>query len=147
MQSGFVLQHLLITYVFLEGGMAGKVLGTKPAVSFEYELFEDDIDDLRTVVATPSQTTPWIDPAMLKLRHRIGRGPFGDVWLATHHRLTEDYEQYHEVAVKMLHPIKDEHKKDVLDKFDALFSKCQGMDGVCWLNGISIIDGKVCPVV
>ncbi|CAI9771497.1 unnamed protein product [Fraxinus pennsylvanica] len=38
-------------------------------------------------------------------RHRIGRGPFGDVWLATHHSNTEHYKEYHEVAIKMLHPI------------------------------------------
>jgi hypothetical protein len=31
----------------------------------------------------------------------------------------------------------------VLDKFDNLFSKCQGIENVCFLHGISVINGKV----
>lgn len=122
--------------------MAHKVAAAEPA-AFEYELFEGDPDDLRTVVATSSQSTPWIDPATLKLRHRIGRGPFGDVWIATHHQSTKDFEEYHEVAVKMLHPVKEDHVKTVLQKFDRMFSKCQGIGGVCWLHGVSVLGGKV----
>ena len=67
--------------------MTEQIETAKPAVFFEYELFEGDPDHLRTVKATPTQTDPWIDPSSLKLNHRIGRGPFGDVWLATHHQL------------------------------------------------------------
>ncbi|KAF3964767.1 hypothetical protein CMV_010986 [Castanea mollissima] len=59
----------------------------------------------------------------------------------------EDYDQFHEVAVKMLHPIKEVHVRDVLDKFEDLFSKCQGVGGVCWLHGISIINGKLCIIM
>lgn len=122
--------------------MAKQIVPAQPAASFEYELLEDD-DQLRTVVVSSSQTSPWIQPAKLKLRHRVGRGAFGDVWLATYHQSMEDYDQFHEVAVKMLHPIKEDHIRDVLDKFEDLFSKCQGVGGVCWLHGISIINGKV----
>uniref|UniRef100_A0A7N0T9X3 Protein kinase domain-containing protein n=1 Tax=Kalanchoe fedtschenkoi TaxID=63787 RepID=A0A7N0T9X3_KALFE len=117
------------------------------AASFEYELLEGDPDHLRTVVATPNKVSAWIDPGALKLRHRIGRGPFGDVWLATHHQTAEDFEEYHEVAVKMLHPVKEEHMKTMLEKFEDLFSKIRGSQGVCWLHGMSVISGKVCVVM
>ena len=123
--------------------MAGKAAATQSAAAFEFELFEGDPDHLRPVVATPNLISPWIDPATLKLRHRIGRGPFGDVWLATQHLFAEDYDEYHEVAIKMLHPIKEDLMKVVLDKLENLFSKCQGLKGVCWLHGISVISGKV----
>jgi len=72
--------------------MTEEIGSAKPATFFEYELFEGDPDRLRTVKATPNQTGPWIDPSSLKLKHRIGRGPFGDVWLATHHQLGHDFE-------------------------------------------------------
>ncbi|KAL6344949.1 hypothetical protein AAG906_006714 [Vitis piasezkii] len=127
--------------------MAGKAAATQSAAAFEFELFEGDPDHLRTVVATPNLISPWIDPATLKLRHRIGRGPFGDVWLATQHLFAEDYDEYHEVAIKMLHPIKEDLMKVVLDKLENLFSKCQGLKGVCWLHGISVISGKICIIM
>lgn len=127
--------------------MAKQVVPVQPAASFEFELLEDDPDHVTTVVAWSSQISPWIQPTKLKLRHRIGRGNFGDVWLATHHQSTEDYEQFHEVAVKILHPIKEDHMRVVLDKFEDLFSKCQGLRGVCWLQGISIISGKICIIM
>ncbi|CAL5440203.1 unnamed protein product [Camellia sinensis] len=127
--------------------MAGKVIGKRQMASFDFELIEGDVGQIRTVEASPNQISPWIDPATIKLRHRIGRGPFGDLWLATHHQATEDYDEYHEVAIKMLHPIKEDNVKVVLDKFNDLFSKCQGLKGVCWLHGISIISGKICIVM
>ncbi|GFS42660.1 protein kinase superfamily protein [Actinidia rufa] len=126
--------------------MAGKVADRPPA-SFDFELVEGGSGQLRTVKASPRQISPWIDPATIKLRHRIGRGPFGDVWLATHHQTTEDYVEYHEVAVKMLHSIREDLIKVVLDKFSDLFCKCQSLKGVCLLQGISIIGGKVCIVM
>ncbi|KAF2287236.1 hypothetical protein GH714_039407 [Hevea brasiliensis] len=127
--------------------MAGKVVLAQPPPSFEYELFEGDPEQLRTVVALSNYSTPWIDPAKLKLRQRIGRGPFGDVWLATHYHSTDNYDEYHEVAVKMLNPVKEDHVKVLLDKFDDLFLKCRGIEGVCFLYGISIIIGKICIVM
>ena len=71
--------------------MAESIAPAQQPASFDYELYEGDPDHLRTVVATPNQATPWIDPATLKLKHRIGRGPFGDVWLATHHQSSDEY--------------------------------------------------------
>ena len=133
----------LTLFVSVMDRMSGKVAPARLAPSFEYEFLENDPDIIRTVVASSNQSTPWIDPAKLKLRHRIGRVPFGDVWLATHHQSTEDYEEYHEVAIKMLHPIKEDYMKVVLDKFDDLFLKCQGIERVCHLHGISVINGKV----
>ncbi|KAK3043746.1 hypothetical protein RJ639_001942 [Escallonia herrerae] len=127
--------------------MAGQVVNNQPTASFDFELVEEDPDHFRTIVVSPNQSGPWIDPTAIKLRHRLGRGPFGDVWLATHHQSAEDYEQYHEVALKMLHPIRDDNVKAVLNKWCNLFSKCQGLEGVCSLHGISIIGGKMCIVM
>eukprot|EP00262_Sarcandra_glabra_P008227 TRINITY_DN21557_c0_g1_i1.p1 TRINITY_DN21557_c0_g1~~TRINITY_DN21557_c0_g1_i1.p1 ORF type:complete len:623 (+),score=111.17 TRINITY_DN21557_c0_g1_i1:336-2204(+) len=124
--------------------MAGQVGASPSTDSFEYELFERDPGQFKTVVSTPTQVSPRIDPEALKLQHRIGRGPFGDVWIATHHHSTEDYDEYHEVAVKMLNPVKEGHIQAFLAKFDDLFSKCQGLQGVCLLHGISIKNGKIC---
>ncbi|KAG1327128.1 E3 ubiquitin-protein ligase KEG [Cocos nucifera] len=124
--------------------MAGKVSASQAAESFEYMLFEGDPDHLRAVVSTPKQISPWIDSNALKLTHRIGRGPFGDVWIATHHHCTEDYDRFHEVAVKMLCPIKDDQLQLFLVKFDEMFSKCHGLESVCFLHGISIQNGRVC---
>ncbi|XP_015573820.1 E3 ubiquitin-protein ligase KEG [Ricinus communis] len=124
--------------------MAEKIRVPEPATSFEYMLFEGDPDHLRTVVATPTQISPWIEPAELKLKHRIGRGIFGDVWLATHHQSSDDFDEYHEVAVKMLHPLKEDLTQIFVDKFEKLFLKCREILGVGWLHGISIMNGQIC---
>ncbi|CAJ1973704.1 unnamed protein product [Sphenostylis stenocarpa] len=118
-----------------------------PPVPFDFELLVDDPDHLRTVKASSSRKDPWIEPERLKLRHRIGRGPFGDVWLATHHQSTEDYDEYHEVAAKMLPPIREEHMKTALEKFCELYFNCQGVPRVCWLLGISILNGRICIIM
>ena len=123
--------------------MAGKIAASQVTSSFDFELVGDDSDQLTTVVASSNQISPWIDPSKIKLRHRIGRGPFGDVWLATRHQATEEYEEYHEVAVKMLHPIKEDAINVVLRRLDDLFSKCQELESVCRMQGLSMISGKV----
>lgn len=124
--------------------MAERVVGTEPsAPSFDYMLYEGDPEHLRTVVATPNQPNPRIDSSLLKLKHRIGHGPFGDVWLATHHQSSHDYDEYHEVAIKMLHPVKEEDIPKFMVKFEDLFLKLRKLPSVCWLHGISIISGKV----
>ncbi|CAL9148989.1 unnamed protein product [Musa hybrid cultivar] len=122
--------------------MAGQAASSL-SESFEYMLLEGDPYHLRAVVST-SLSRPWLDSNMLKLKHRIGRGSFGDVWIATHHQHTDDYEHYHEVAVKMLYPIKDDQIQTCLAKFDKIFSKCQGLENVCFLHGVSLQNGRVC---
>lgn len=111
--------------------------------AFEYELFDHDSDRVKTVVSTPDTISPWIDPGALKLAHRIGRGPFGDVWMATHHQSTEDYDEYHEVAIKMLYPIKEDKIQVFLTKFEDVFTRCRDLQSVCFLHGVSVIGGKV----
>lgn len=118
-------------------------LETPPVTPFKYELVEENTDNLKTVDATPNQASSWLDPASLNLKHRIGRGPFGDVWLATHHQSANDYDEFHEVAVKMLPPIKDESVQSILKKFEDLFFKIRGLRGVAWLHGVSVVQGKV----
>ncbi|KAM7276415.1 hypothetical protein ACFE04_018281 [Oxalis oulophora] len=114
----------------------------------EFVHVQGDFDQPTTLAPpTTNQSTLHIDSKRLKLRHRIGRGPFGDVWLATHHQATEDYDEYHEVALKMLHPIKEDHMDTVLDKLSDLLLMCRGIAGCCWLEGISVINGKICIVM
>ncbi|XP_071697829.1 protein KINASE OF THE OUTER CHLOROPLAST MEMBRANE 1 [Rutidosis leptorrhynchoides] len=127
--------------------MAGKVVANRPSTSFDFEIVDDDYDQFTTNDASANHTNTWINSASLKLRHRIGRGPFGDVWLATRHQVTEDYDESHEVAVKMLHHIKEDNIKAVLDKLNVLFSKSRGLQGACWLHGVSIINGKICIIM
>lgn len=114
--------------------MASKITAKKND-DFDYEIIEGES---KTALAAAG-TSPWIDSATLELRHRIGRGPFGDVWLATHHQSTKDYE----VAIKMLHPINKDQMRVVVDKFKDLVSKSQGIENVCLLRGVSIISGRV----
>ena len=121
--------------------MAGKDPRKSPP--FEYILFEGNADEMRTVTVPSYETNPWVDPPSLKLRHRIGRGPFGDVWLATHHQSTEDYDKYHEVAVKMLSSVKEGDMKVIFNKLNSVFEKGRGMNSVCQVLGFSEIDGKV----
>lgn len=114
---------------------------------FEYELFEGDAERLKTVTALPIQSGPWIDPGVLKLTHRIGRGPFGDVWIATLHHFADDYDEYHEVAVKMLNFIREEQMQPFVAKFKGIFDKYKGTQHVCWPYGISVKNGKICIVM
>ncbi|XP_061376404.1 protein KINASE OF THE OUTER CHLOROPLAST MEMBRANE 1 isoform X2 [Gastrolobium bilobum] len=127
--------------------MSKEVTATPSAASLGYVFLDDDPGILGTVKASSNRTNPWIEPERLKLRHRIGRGPFGDVWLATHHQSTEDYDEYHEVAAKMLYPIREDHMKIVLEKFNELYIKCQEVASVCWLHGISILNGRICIIM
>ncbi|KAK4349146.1 hypothetical protein RND71_031901 [Anisodus tanguticus] len=127
--------------------MAGKAVDKPPTSAFDFLIVEGVSDHLTTVVASSSQSSPWIDPATIKLRQRIGRGVFGDVWLATRHQTTADYDEYHEVAVKMLHPMKEDNINLVLDHLANLFTQCQGLQHVCWLQGLSVINGKLCIVM
>lgn len=113
-----------------------KITAGKPDNS-EYEIIKGESETALTAAA--ARIYPWIDFATLKLRHRIGRGPLCDVWLATHHQSKDDYE----VAIKMLHPIKKDQMRVVVDKFKDLVSKSQEMENVCLLRGVSSINGRV----
>ncbi|KAL3511907.1 hypothetical protein ACH5RR_024624 [Cinchona calisaya] len=129
--------------------MAEQMKATLPADSFDYELYEGDPDHLTTVVSAPMKPSPYIDPASITLKYQIGHGLFGDVWLATHHRSADDYDESHEVAVKMLYPIQEDHIKSFLSKFEDLWVSLNSRqpNGVCWLHGISLISGKICVVI
>ncbi|XP_027189484.1 protein KINASE OF THE OUTER CHLOROPLAST MEMBRANE 1 isoform X3 [Cicer arietinum] len=131
----------------MSSGMSREVMATSSSASFDYEILDKDPDIPRTAVVPSNRTNPWIEPETLKLRHRIGRGPFGDVWLATLHQSTEDYDEYHEVAAKMLHPTREDHVKIVLEKFNELYLKCQGISNVCKIHGISILNGRICIIM
>ncbi|KAK6148994.1 hypothetical protein DH2020_016519 [Rehmannia glutinosa] len=126
--------------------MAEQIKAFPQLAPFDYELYEGDPDQLKTVDATPSQPNSYIDPAALKLKYRIGHGLFGDVWVATHHQSGRDYDEYHEVALKMIHPIKEDHVNEFLSKFEELWInlKSRQLQCVCWLHGISVISGKIC---
>lgn len=124
--------------------MSGLSTSSEPSESSEYMLLERDQYELRPVdISMTAQNNIWIDPNVLKLKHRIGRGPYGDVWIATQHQRTNDYDHYHEVAVKMLYPIKDDQIPTCLAKFEELYTKCQGIDTVCHLEGVTIQNGRV----
>ncbi|XP_027940020.1 E3 ubiquitin-protein ligase KEG-like isoform X3 [Vigna unguiculata] len=127
--------------------MSKEVIDATSAAPFDFEILDSDSYIVRSVRASSNRANPWIEPERLKLRHRIGRGVFGDVWLATHHQSTEDYDECHEVAAKMLHAIGEDHMKTVIEKFNELYFKCQGVASMSWLHGISILDGRICIIM
>ena len=88
----------------------------------------------------------WVDPNILKLSHRIGRGPFGDVWLATIHSSSKDFDEFHEVVVKML-PDAHEHIHSLLQRFQTTYEHVEAVRGVCWPQGITIKNGRVSRVL
>nr|GLL46976.1 uncharacterized protein LOC109159474 [Ipomoea trifida] len=123
--------------------MAGKVVEKQSNSFLGFEIVEGEPDILASVVATSSQIRPWIDPLSIKLRHRIGRGVFGDVWLGTRNQSAEDYE----VAVKILHPINKDNINVVLNRLGNLFSHCKGLRNVCHIQGVSVISGRLCIIM
>ncbi|XP_051147692.1 E3 ubiquitin-protein ligase KEG-like [Andrographis paniculata] len=129
--------------------MAEQIETSSPEIPFDYELYEGDPDQLITVDASPALPNWYIDPASLKLKYRIGHGLFGDVWVATHHQSASDFDEYHEVAVKMLHPTAEDRINEFLHKFEELWKKLksQQLQGVCWLHGISVISGQISIVM
>lgn len=104
----------------------------------------DEYEVLETAVTSSNQL--WVDPNILKLLHRIGRGPFGDVWLATIHSSTKDFDEFHEVVVKML-PDAHEHIHSLLQKFQTTYQQAEAVKGVCWPQGISIKNGRVSRIL
>lgn len=129
------------------GRMGGDSFAPSSALSpDEDELFAEDfeLDSMPEMMGGESDQRPsWIEPNDLKLMHRIGRGLFGDVWLATLHNSTEEFDEFHEVVVKMLPLISDEKIRTVLGKFETLYEASQGLNRVSWPRGMSTKDGKV----
>lgn len=104
----------------------------------------EEYEDLGATVASSNYL--WVDPNILKLSHRIGRGPFGDVWLATIHSSTKDFDEFHEVAVKML-PDSREHMHSLLQRFQSTYQQVETVRGVCWPQGVTIKNGRVCIIM
>lgn len=103
-----------------------------------------DYEVLGTTVTSSNHL--WVDPNILKLLHRIGRGPFGDVWLATIHSSTKDFDEFHEVVVKML-PDAHDHIHSLLQRFQNTYQHVEAVKGVCWPQGITIKNGRVSRVL
>lgn len=128
--------------------MGGDLYGpVSPANSIDDEFYPEDYEVFGTTVnvgrAAGHTQSVWVDPEILKPLHRIGRGPFGDSWLATVHNSTADFDEYHEVAVKMLPVDSEEQVRSLLQKFESQFQITEGMRGVSWPQGISIKNGRV----
>lgn len=115
--------------------------------TFEDELIVEDYDHFAATGARPAAvpTHPvWaVDAEDLKMLHRVGRGNFGDVWLCTLHNSTAEFDEFHEVAVKVLPPISEDQARILYRKFATLFQASQGLKGVSWPRGISTKNGKV----
>lgn len=115
--------------------------------SSEYILLGSNPDQFQQVFFSQNQINSWIDTGDLQLKHRIGRGQFGDMWIATRHIKDLGQSRYHEVAVKMLYPFKDDQLLSFKSRFDEVFLKCRGLESVCMLHGISVQNGRVCIVM
>ena len=110
----------------------------------DYEIFDLDFtSSTLSMVMEPTQLGPWVKPEKIKLKHRIGRGHFGDVWIATLHTSDEEFEEFHEVAAKILSFVKDEQVTELLPKFYHIFQRCQNLKRVSWPRGISRKNEKV----
>ncbi|CAM6128845.1 unnamed protein product [Calypogeia fissa] len=111
-----------------------------------------EFDNISTLMGESDQPLrpSWIEPDHLNLKHRIGRGLFGDVWLATIHNNTVEFDEYHEVAVKMLPLISDDNLRTVVGKFETLyqaFQAARNLERVSWPRGMSAKNGKACIVL
>lgn len=112
--------------------MAEKVLGGQSKSFLGFEIVEGESD------------SPSVDPSLsLTLRHRIGRGVFGDVWLGTRYLNDGD----HEVAVKILHPINKKDMNFVQDRLENFLSQFKGLENVCEIQGVSVINGRLCIIM
>jgi len=125
-----------------QGSLKGKKrsIGMGTDADFSGNESSEEFEVLESTVTSSNQL--WVDPNILKLLHRIGRGPFGDVWLATIHSSTKDFDEFHEVVVKML-PDAHEHIHALLQRFQSTYQQFEAVKGVCWPQGISIKNGRV----
>ncbi|CAH9072126.1 unnamed protein product [Cuscuta epithymum] len=112
--------------------MARKVVGNQSKSFLGFEIVEGESESSS------------VDPSLnIKLRHRIGRGVFGDVWLGTHKQSDGD----HEVAVKILHPINREDMNVVRSRLENLFAQCKDLGNVCHTQGVYVISGRLCIIM
>ncbi|MCO5603071.1 hypothetical protein L7F22_057215 [Adiantum nelumboides] len=117
----------------------------KPEKDMEdYEMC-DAAGEKASLVEAP-QPNSWIKPDDLNLKHRIGRGPFGDVWLATLHSSNQDFDEFHEVAAKMLSFTSAHQVGDLLPKLNYIFQRCHNLSRVSSPRGISEKNGKICII-
>ncbi|KAI5073535.1 hypothetical protein GOP47_0011548 [Adiantum capillus-veneris] len=110
----------------------------------DYEMC--DAGGEKTEVVEAPQYNSWIKPDDLNLKHRIGRGPFGDVWLATLHRSNQDFDEFHEVSAKMLSFTSPQQVTDLLPKLNYIFQRCQNLSRVSSPRGISEKNGMICII-
>eukprot|EP00250_Pteridium_aquilinum_P006004 c16002_g1_i1 orf=267-2261(+) len=114
----------------------------------DYEICDNEAPRAATgmgIVESP-QSSFWIKPEDLTLKHRIGRGPFGDVWLATLHSFNEEFDEFHEVAAKTLSFVTEEQVTDLRPKLYYIFQRCQNLNRVSWPRGISEKNDKMCII-
>lgn len=110
----------------------------------DYEICDNDPPSAaRMAVVESPQSSFWIKPEDVNLKHRIGRGPFGDVWLATLHSFNEEFDEFHEVAAKTLSFVTEEQVTDLQPKLYYIFQRCQNLSRVNWPRGISKKNDKV----
>ncbi|KAK9923070.1 hypothetical protein M0R45_031504 [Rubus argutus] len=68
---------------------------------------------------------------------------FGDVWLPTCHKSADDCDEYHEVAVKMLHPLKEEDRENFCSSSKSYFSSSALCGVVGFMVSQSLMIGKL----
>lgn len=113
----------------------------------DYEICDNDPPSAaRMAVVESPQSSFWIKPEDVNLKHRIGRGPFGDVWLATLHSFNEEFDEFHEVAAKTLSFVTEEQVTDLQPKLYYIFQRCQNLSRVNWPRGISKKNDKICVI-
>lgn len=113
----------------------------------DYEICDNDsVSATQMAIVESPALNFWIKPEDVNLKHRIGRGPFGDVWLATLHSFNEEFDEFHEVAAKTLSFVTEEQVTDLQPKLYYIFQRCQNLSRVNWPRGITKKNDKMCII-